>query len=66
MCNSGIWIYNFLNQDKKTWIVLYIALIIIWALFGLIFAGIQKFKNRNRKFVENISEESNGEEIELV
>lgn len=64
----NVWIYAFLNQENKNWLILYIALVIGWAIFGLVFAGIQKFKNRNRKYVEcnTVGEEIHGESIELV
>jgi hypothetical protein len=58
----GIWIYGFLNPSfTKYWYLLYIGLVIGWTFIGFIFAGIQKFKNRNRKFI--IDTDSNEYEL---
>ncbi|ORX82689.1 hypothetical protein BCR32DRAFT_267474 [Anaeromyces robustus] len=50
----NIWVYPFLNRDtNKKWYILYSGLVIAWSFIGFVFAGIQKFKNRNRKLVSH-------------
>lgn len=53
---TDIWIYNFLDTKHSYWIGLYIALILVWSILGFVFAWLQNFKNRNRKY---ITEEDN-------
>jgi len=48
------WVYQFLNTANSNWYFIYAGVIIFWTLFGLIFSYIQNFKNRNRRYVNDV------------
>jgi Zn-dependent protease with chaperone function len=60
-----IWIYPFLDHSNKYWYVIYIALIIAWCIFGVIFSLIQNFKNRKREFVGEENEKNKADIINV-